>query len=510
MTRRISTQLIFAVTLISVVLFALLSYILISAQRRASIAQMERHSIGYIETISSSTRHAMMENRQDDLHQIVDDLGRQPAITRVRIFNKLGRIMYSSDDEEEGTVIDMQAEACFGCHGEGEPKVRLGPEDWSRFFDDETGLPQLGIIHPVSNEPACAEADCHAHPADQTVLGVLDLTLPLQELREQMAGSMRKAMLLTALTVFATWTIVMLFFHARVGKPVGALLAATEGVASGDLSTRIEVRRQDELGMLQRSFNEMTARLAETQTQLYQSNKLASVGRLAAGIAHEINNPLTGVLTFSSLLLRRAQDDPETRADLETIVNETKRCREIVKGLLDFSRQVPPRKTEVDINDVVNRAIDIVDHQFSVSNIKITRVLSDSLPRVRVDPNQIEQVLLNLLVNAADAVPRGKGEIFIGTDLKRNDDGQRLQIKVADNGAGIAPADREKLFDPFFSTKEGGTGLGLAIAWGIVNEHGGEIAVSSQPGKGATFTVEIPLEARVADGAKGAAGDGQG
>jgi two-component system NtrC family sensor kinase len=282
-------------------------------------------------------------------------------------------------------------------------------------------------------------------------------------------------------------------FHHLVGRPVGRLLAATKAVTAGDLGHRIEIDRDDELGQLAASFNEMTAHLAEARHQVYQSNKLASLGRLAAGIAHEINNPLTGVLTYSSFLLKRA-DDAEVRADLETIVHETKRCREIVRGLLDFARQVPPKKTTTELNGAVERALDIVDNQLKVQNIRVTQSLRGDLPPIHADPNQLQQVVVNLLVNAADAFVEDDREIYLATDLKSRDGVRVVELKVADNGTGIPEKNLGKIFEPFFTTKENkGTGLGLAVVWGIVAEHGGRIEVESKPGRGTTFTVSLPL-----------------
>jgi two-component system NtrC family sensor kinase len=283
-----------------------------------------------------------------------------------------------------------------------------------------------------------------------------------------------------------------------VGKPVRQLLQATEKVADGDLTHRIDVKRNNELGKLQTSFNEMTRGLSEAQNQLYQSDKMASVGRLAAGIAHEINNPLTGVLSFSSLLLKNATDNSELRADLEIIVRETKRCREIVKGLLDFSRQIPPRKTRVNLNKTVKRALDIVDHQLAVKNIAVTTTMKEDLPSARLDSNQIVHVLINLLVNAADAIGPQGGEIFVSTDLEEIEGNQMVEVKVADTGCGIPLSEQNKIFEPFFSTKEGkGTGLGLAVVWGIINEHNGSISVTSQPERGSTFTILLPINSRM-------------
>ncbi len=494
MYTRISTQLILALALISIAVFALLSYILITAQRRSMIAQLERHSQEYIDTIGSSTRYAMMHNQREELHEIIDAIGKQPTVTKARILNKEGFIVYSPVDSEEGSKVDMDAEACYGCHAEREPRARLEREDWSRLFSDKDGQPHIGLIKPIYNEPACSSAECHAHPPDQSVLGVLDVTLTLADVEREAHASRDKAILLTAFTIFSTSAIGLLLFHARVARPVRELLGATRRVADGDLSSRIAVRRHDELGQLQGAFNEMTQRLAETRDQLYQSNKMASVGRLAAGIAHEINNPLTGVLTFSSLLLKQHPEPDPLYPDLDTIVQETKRCREIVKGLLDFSRQVPSQKTSVDFNQIVQRSLDIVDHQLSVNDISVECDLQADLPPVWVDGNKMQQVLLNLLVNAADAVDSKDGRVSISTGTVERGDRRWLQVQVADNGKGIPDEEREKIFEPFFTTKESGTGLGLAVVWGIVTEHDGTISVASEPGRGATFTIRLPID----------------
>ena len=495
MKSRIGAHLILAVTLISVLVFALLSFILITAQRRSLITQMQRHSTQFIETIFSSTRYAMMHNQREELDEIVNAIGRQPEISKVRIFNKEGQIVYSPNDHEKGHRVDMEAEACFPCHGTETPRERLDQKDWSRFFADDQGNSFLGIIRPIHNETSCAEADCHVHPASQTVLGVLDVTMSLEGVHEEMVASRNKAILLTAITIFSTSLLGLLLIHHRVGRPVTELADATRRVAEGDLTTTIDAHRHDELGDLQRSFNEMTTRLAETQSQLYQSNKMASVGRLAAGIAHEINNPLTGVLTFSSLLLREAPEGSEQHEGLTTIVSETKRCRDIVKELLNFSRQVPPHKTHVDLNEVTEKALDITDHQFAVNNIEVVRGLAPTLPSVWADANKLGQVLLNLLVNAADAVEPGSGEIFVGTQVVESEERTFVELKVADNGCGISLEEQSQIFEPFFTTKASGTGLGLAVVWGIVTEHEGTIKVNSKPGRGPPVMGSLPVTA---------------
>ncbi len=495
MRKRISHQLIVAVAVTAAVIFGLLSHLLISSHRRSTVAVMEQYADYCAETIRRSTRFAMLQNQPDEVHQIIDAIGRQENILGIRILNKDGRVVYSPAKEDIGTKVDKQAEACRGCHSGDSPLRHADLEPWTRFFTGDEGLAEMGIIKPIYNEPSCSQADCHAHSPDQAVLGVLDIILSLDSAEQHMEEERKKALLSIGAAILSISGIIWLLIHQLVNKPVRRLVEATDAVAAGDLGYRIEVLRDDELGKLEGSFNEMTERLAGAQSQLYQSNKMASVGQLAAGIAHEINNPLTGILTFSSLLLKEPDQKPEVREDLETIVRETKRCRDIVKGLLDFSRQVPPRKTNVDLNKTVDRALNIVDHQFDVANIQVTRGLVDLLPPVRADANQILQVLINLLVNAAHAVESKKdGEIFVGTDLRTIDGKAHIEIKVADNGCGIPSENLAKIFEPFFTTREtGGTGLGLAVVWGIVNEHGGTISVDSKPNRGTTFTIHLPV-----------------
>jgi two-component system NtrC family sensor kinase len=270
-------------------------------------------------------------------------------------------------------------------------------------------------------------------------------------------------------------------------------------VASGDLGHAVRVEQRDEIGMLAESFNEMTRNLSEARTQLFQTDKLASVGRLAAGVAHEINNPLTGVLTYSSFLLSKAEDNQELKDDLEVIVRETKRCREIVKGLLDFSRQSPPEKRLTKINEIILHSIGIVQNQLSMQRARIDMSLKEDLPPILADVNQLEQVLVNLLVNAADAMNGTGGTVTVRSDL--TDEG--VEFSVHDTGCGIQQENLDKIFDPFFTTKGArGTGLGLAIVWGIIEEHGGRIHVDSEEDVGTTFRIVLPTaEAISGDGA---------
>lgn len=233
-------------------------------------------------------------------------------------------------------------------------------------------------------------------------------------------------------------------------------------------------------------------KLQNLQTQLIHSEKLASVGRLAAGVAHEINNPLTGILTFTHLLLSEMSEDNPVRDELNVIAREAKRCKLITQNLLDFARQTEPEKVSTNINKLIKETLSIVENQAPFQNIRIVKSLNPSLPCLLIDPNQIQQVLMNVLLNAQEAMPRG-GFLTISTDFTEDDNS--LEIKFIDTGYGISEENLEKIFDPFFTTKEvgTGTGLGLAVSYGIIKSHGGQITIYSKKGRGTTVLIKLPL-----------------
>ncbi len=283
-------------------------------------------------------------------------------------------------------------------------------------------------------------------------------------------------------------------------KPIGNLVKGAQRLAGGEFDTRIPVESRDELGTLCSAFNEMGEALADRerqlkermQEQLTQSEKLASIGRLAAGVAHEINTPLTGILTYSSLLMEERSLPESVRRDLKVIVDETTRCRQIVRNLLDFARETKIEVARADINRLIHKTLDIVRKQSLFRDIDIREKLQEELPEVMVDPNQIRQVIMNLVLNAAEAMPDG-GYLFITTEHKP--DRNYIRLSLRDTGCGIPPEDLERIFQPFFTTKERGkgTGLGLSVSYGIVQRHGGTITVASQVGKGTTFEIQLPI-----------------
>ncbi|HEX9652415.1 MAG TPA: ATP-binding protein [bacterium] len=495
MLHKISNKLIIAVGSVAITIIAIFSYFIIESQKQALISQIEHHANQLSETVKSGTKYDMLLNQRDRVHRIIDSMGKQAGIDKIRIFNKEGEIIYSSAKEDIGELVDKQAESCYACHAVDQPLERISITERTRIFELKDGSQNLGIINPIYNEPGCWQASCHAHDAGQKVLGVLDVTMSLDEVEEQIAANEMRMATFAISAIIIISLIIWFFVQHLVGKPVRQLVNATNVVASGNLDFKIKNNKKDELGQLANSFNAMTHKLADAQRQLIQSDKLASLGRLAAGVAHEINNPLTGVLTYSSFLLKRANGNADMKNDLEVIVRETKRCREIVKGLLDFARQVPVQKTQVAIPAVIEHVLTIIDNQLRLKKARVQKEIAANLPTIHADANQMEQVFMNLLVNAADAVENEGGEIVVTAERRQADSKEFLEVKIHDNGCGIPREDLTKIFEPFYSTKgQKGTGLGLAVVWGIIEKHGGKITVDSETGKGTRFTVRLPIE----------------
>lgn len=415
MRLRIGTLAIAGVAVVTALVIGAMSALIVSAHRGALLAQLTRGADQLSETIAGSTHTDMLENRREALHHEIVTVGRQKGIDRVRLFNAGGTIMFSSDESEIGHSLDKNAEACYACHAADQPLARLSTRERARIFRAPDGHRVLGMIRPIHNEEGCSTAACHAHSPDERVLGVLDVNVSLAEADRQIASDQRRLFLLAALAIAASSVLLWWLSRRFILRPVAALIAGTRKVAEGDLHTTLPAPAGDELGDLARAFNEMTRRLGEAQRQLTQADKLASVGRLAAGVAHEINNPLTGVLTYASFLQKRAQGDPEMARDLEVIVRETKRCRDIVRGLLDFSRQTPPRRTPTDLNEVVKHGVAVVMNQLALARVALDFQLGKDLPPVPADANQIQQVAVNLILNAADAIGEGGGTIHVGT-----------------------------------------------------------------------------------------------
>ncbi|MBI4811072.1 MAG: cache domain-containing protein [Ignavibacteriales bacterium] len=314
--------------------------------------------------------------------------------------------------------------------------------------------------------------------------------------------------------------IVLIIFIAvylakRISIPLRKIEESAKRIAQGDYYQEVKVKAPREIEYLASSLNQMakeldkekkelekwgatlevkvqerTEEIRKIHAQLFRSEKLASLGKLAAGVAHEINNPLTGILTNSSLLLDDLDKNDPRREDVDVIVKETIRCREIVKRLLDFARQTKPQKQLININAIIENIILLIRNQTSFRNINIQKNLINDIPEIMADKDQIQQVFINIIINASEAMSKG-GLLTIESKLSTNK--ETILISFADTGPGIPEEIKDKIFDPFVTTKEQGTGLGLSISYGIIEQHGGEISMESKRGEGTTFIIQLPV-----------------
>lgn len=319
----------------------------------------------------------------------------------------------------------------------------------------------------------------------------------------------RANVVLIPVTLGALLLAVLLGYYLTDGilRPVRRLIDSAREVQRGNFSVKIGEKSRDEIGILQGVFEEMVESLKqrekikdmEKEILYLKSEKQASIGKLAAGVAHEINNPLTGVLTYTHLLLQREDIPQDAKEDLKVVLEATERVRKIVKGLLSFSREMPLEKEPTDINELIRSTLALTENQALIKGVNLVFEPKAQIPPILLDRNQMQSVILNLVVNALDATSKG-GTIKVTTDILAQTDSKGdlqkyVQISVADTGCGIAPENLERIFDPFFTTKEvgQGTGLGLAVAKGVVERHGGTISVKSELGKGSVFTIELPV-----------------
>ncbi|MHB1011763.1 MAG: sensor histidine kinase [Desulfobacteria bacterium] len=481
------------------------------------------------ETIKKSIQNDMLENRKEAAYKIMETIGRQEGIEKVRVYSSEGKILFSSGNPGEvGRMVNQKAEACYGCHSEARPLDRLETPERSRIFfsehsDDTNGGNHrvLGIINPMYNDSGCSTAACHAHPLSQKVLGVIDVTMDLSEVDRQMAWARRQVMIVSVVSVIAICIVVAFILFHFIEKPVKELVLGTKRISEGDLGHFIGVTTNDEMGHLARSFNQMTLdlqnaqrqiqegirnleqkveertrELKTTQSQLLHSEKLAAVGALAATVAHEINNPLTGVYTYIRLMERKiAQEQygPEEIARykgyLDTMRREVERTTAIVQNLLDFTRPKEPVRKPMNLVKVMEESLVLISNKLALTNIEVVKHL-DPLPEIQADPAHMKQVFLNLLINACEAMEEG-GTLTIRSEY--HPDANTVTMSVRDTGMGIEEKDLDRIFDPFYSTKKKGTGLGLSVVNGIVTRHGGKVEIDSAPGKGTDFRVTLPV-----------------
>jgi two-component system, NtrC family, sensor kinase len=535
MPRGLAQKMIVSLTVIVLIVGAIAGAIDVRAQERHLLDAMLLGADQLSRGISAATWHAMLLDDRDAAYEVMQTVASKHGIERIRIFNRDGQVMYSTRRGDPERRVGKSDPVCAICHSTKTPLITLDPRLRSRVTERSGEGRQLTIVTPVYNEPSCSQAACHAHPANTKVLGVLDVTLGLAEVDREVSSAKLRVYVVYTTQVLLISVFIVFFTRRFLGRPIASLIAAAKEVSEMNLERPIEIPHSSEdLGKLAMSFETMRERLRQalaelnewTQTlesrvkertdqlnaahqKLLQSDRLASLGQLSASVAHEINNPVAGVLNLSMLMQRILKDDgipperiPEFRKYLAQVSSETTRVGRIVSDLLAFSRRSKPHRAGADLNKIVASTVSLIAHKLKLANVELDMDLDAKLPLVWCDGSQIQQVVLNLMLNGAEAL-HGKegGRLTITT--RHDERGGSVTLAIRDNGEGISPENLTRIFDPFFTTKpEGkGVGLGLAVIYGIVQAHGGEVTVKSDIGKGTTFNVTLPLAQSGAPGA---------
>lgn len=527
---RLAHKIILSLIAVTAVTACLSLYFTVRTQESQILSVMIRSADQLSQAVTSATWHAMLADNRVAAYKQMQLIAAKRGIDQIRIFNKEGRVMFSAGSPDVRHA-DKSADTCALCHVSGRPLVKVDVPDRARIYRAPDGSRTLMMVTPIYNEAACSRAACHAHPVSQQVLGVLDVTMKLDEMDRQLDRLKRDALLILLLQVIMMSAVIAVFTRHFVDRPIQQLINATRAVAVMKLDEPIEIRSSGDLDELASSFNimrsqlaraitlnnqftsdlerkveERTAQLEMAHRKLLQTDRLASLGQLSASVAHEINNPVAGVLNLSMLMDRIVGEDgiPQERVKefkryAGQVTAETSRIGRIVSDLLAFSRRSRPQWACADLNGLVRSTVAILSHKLKLANVEVEALLDDTLPEIRCDGSQIQQVILNVVMNGAESTTaRGRGRVKIVT---RKGPDETLVLEVSDDGDGIPPAVLPRIFDPFFTTKgEGkGVGLGLSVVYGILEAHGGEIDVKSRPGEGTKVTVTLPLSGPVAE-----------
>jgi two-component system NtrC family sensor kinase len=526
----IAFRLFLLIVSVQTLVLALLTFTVVRVQESSLMENVQLSAVRVSEMIRRATRHSMMENRNADVDGIIAEMSGEPGIEGIRIYNKSGEISYSTLQSEVHSSVDLNTEACVSCHsGSGLENPHPASAQLSRIFTAPDGHRVLGLITPIRNEERCSEAGCHAHPSSRTILGVLDVKMSLAQADLKLAGARRELLFASVAAVLLVALISGGFIWFVVRRPVRRLARGMQMVSTGDLSQRLLATSRDELGDLAQTFNSMTQELSRARgeitawsetleqkvrektvdlerahRQMLSVEKMASLGNLSSSVAHELNNPLEGILTFARLLIRRIQRStfpPEEAKpyvdDLTLMADEALRCGTIVKNLLVFARQRGVSFQPVRVAEVIDRCVLLMNHHAKMHNVVIrTSRAGDDL--LECDPDQIQQVLIVLMVNAIEAMGGSASHEEGGTlslDLRREEERGTIRIAVTDTGVGMSEEIKAHIFEPFYTTKSDakGVGLGLSVAYGILERHHAAVDVESVVGKGTVFTLTFPV-----------------
>ncbi|TSA26709.1 MAG: sensor histidine kinase [Bacteroidetes bacterium] len=530
-------QVIYVITILSVFLFVSFWVIFrsVNEEYMKNVVQQSGFNIGLL--VEGALYRSMLENDKIALQSTLDIINTMPGIEDVNMYDANENLVYTSFADD---TIGHNNPNCNHCHtnlNEMFPRADksyriIDIDSECKMSNKEASTRKLMIRSPILNQPSCYQSSCHAHAASDEVLGSLIIRLPLANLDAALSKSLRDfsilATLMTALLVF----FLIIFTRRNIKRPLTAIIKASEAVTKGDRNTRLPIRSNelDDMKMVSHAFNDMldnlqaaslelrnwsqqleykvqkkTEEIGEIQGELIHVERMASLGKLSLSVAHEINNPLSGILTYSKLAYKQLsnRDMDPTKIEsvlkhLKLIETETKRCGDIVKGLLDFSRTDHNDFKPRHLHEILRETYDLMSHPIKIANIHFIKDFDANSDLIDCSPNQIKQACVAILVNASEAVQEN-GEIILRTS---NPDHRHIKLEINDNGLGIAPEDIPHILEPFFTTKQGasGIGLGLSIVHGIVQSHQGHIDVRSEPGKGTSIAITLPLNGTKGEG----------
>ncbi len=526
----IYARVVYIIAILSVFLFISYSVIFRSVYEGYlnTVIRQRGDNVGSV--VEGSLYYSMLKNDKSALQSTLDIINAMPGIDEVNMYNNLDSLVYStynSDLQEQGSPN------CISCH-ENLSEMFPSKQKTYKIIDSKSacvmnqsdrGHRQLLVRTPILNERSCSVSACHAHSSDDEVLGSLIIKVPLEELDSAVSKSSTEYFFLSILVTIALVFILIFFTRNKIQKPLNEIITASEAVSKGDRSRRLEIKPYllDDMKSVSLAFNNMldnldsanrelenwshqleykvqrkSEELAEIQNELIHIERITSLGKLSSSVAHEINNPLSGILTYSKLVAKQISkiEIPEASKIpmlkyLKVIETESKRCGDIVKGLLDFSRKDQENFKNCHLHNVLKESYNLMAHQMKMAGIHFYLDFNAENDLIFCNDNQIKQVSVALLVNAIEAITVN-GEIIIKTT---NPDEDHIKIDIIDNGVGIATEDVTRIFQPFYSAKRNasGIGLGLAIVHGIVQSHKGKIEVASATGKGTTLSVRFEL-----------------
>ncbi|MBF0520084.1 MAG: HAMP domain-containing protein [Nitrospirae bacterium] len=475
----------------------------------------------YIEAVRAAIAIDADGKHNETVTKVTSMVGASRGVPAIRVLDHNGNIKFSSDKNELNNTAATNSPLCNECHTIGSTgSVKLKDITQNRFLEHESDKKTLRATLPIKNDQTCMTAQCHVHNNKSTINGFVDVRIDLNPAAEKARENTTDIAIMGIFFIALATTILHLLVSKFVVKPVALVREGIKMVKSGYFGHTLDFQSGDEIGALSGSFNEMTRSLQDNrddfeektralsgimeqkakemrkfQEQYVHTEKLASLGRMAASVAHELNSPLTGIIVFAQLLLKRIPESNKLdKEDLSVIIEQAEKCSNMIAVLLGYSRTIPSEKLDMDVTKALENALNILTSQSKFYNVTIEKELTQDIPRLPGDQSQLEQVFINLLINANDAM-NSAGTIFIKTNRIEEDSRQFVEIEVTDSGPGILPENMDKIFEPFFTTKpEGkGTGLGLAVTKGITEKLGGRISVKQQPASGASFIIRLPV-----------------